>query len=129
MRLAVLGFATAGCGATKKKIVVRTATNGGPIKGSGPVRPGVITLDHRIGPVSFAEPKPQARPAQVSASGQRYGGKPFPGECQHEKANVNLPFTVFDVGPRKRVTEVPPDRPRRRLTPVARSTLGEGPLT
>jgi len=56
--LALFGCAVAGCGATKK-IVVVTVTNGGPIKRSGTVRLGIITLDHRIGPVSFAEPKPR----------------------------------------------------------------------
>lgn len=35
-----------------------------------------------------------------------YGGAPVPGECQHEKANVNRPFTVFNIGPTRRVVEV-----------------------
>jgi hypothetical protein len=160
---AVLGFALAGCGATKKS-VVRTLTNGGPIKRAG-VRSGVITLDQRIGPVRFAEPKPQITKALgpgVSArleghrlrlypkvaiyvvyppkppegavfvitrsaryktrSGLGVGstlgqlrrgvrvrcyGEPVPDTCQHEKANINLPFTVFNIDPTtKRVTQV-----------------------
>ena len=35
-----------------------------------------------------------------------YGGAPVPGECQHEKANINLPSTVFNIGPTKRVVAV-----------------------
>jgi hypothetical protein len=35
-----------------------------------------------------------------------YGGAPAPGQCQHEKSNINLPFTVFNVDTAKRVVEV-----------------------
>jgi hypothetical protein len=35
-----------------------------------------------------------------------YGGAPDPRECQHEKANINLPFTVFNVDTATRVVEV-----------------------
>jgi hypothetical protein len=35
-----------------------------------------------------------------------YGGAPVPGECQHEKANIDLPFTVFNVDAEHRVVEV-----------------------
>lgn len=38
-----------------------------------------------------------------------YGGTPVspPDTCQHEKANINLPFTVFNIDPAtKRVTQV-----------------------
>lgn len=166
--LAVLGLVIAGCGATKKKIVVVTLP---AITGSRTL-PGVIILDRRIGPVSFAEPKPQVtKPlgAGVVArlDGHRlrlypkvgiyvdyppnppkgkptvadfvitrsarykirsgvgvgstlrqlrhhvkvrcYGGTPVspPDTCQHEKANINLPFTVFNIDPAtKRVTQV-----------------------
>jgi hypothetical protein len=61
--LAVFGFAATGCGAAKKKIVVVSVTNGGPVNRAGTVWPGLITLDRRIGPVSFAEPKPQVTKA------------------------------------------------------------------
>lgn len=169
--LALLGFALAGCGATKK-IVVVTLTNGGPKK-SGAVRSGIIMLDHRIGPVSFAEPKPQVtktlgRGVAAQLDGHRlrfypkvgiyvvyaagppkgkrtfavfivtrtsryktrsgvgvgstlrqlheqvkvrcYGGTSVspPDTCQHEKANINLPFTVFNI-----------DRTTRRVSQVA----------
>jgi hypothetical protein len=35
-----------------------------------------------------------------------YGGAPAPGQCQHEKANTNRPFTVFNVDTAHRVVEV-----------------------
>ena len=38
-----------------------------------------------------------------------YGGTPVsvPDTCQHEKANINLPFTVFNIDPTtKRITQV-----------------------
>ena len=140
------------------------------VAAGGTTRPG-IALDHRIGPVSFAEPKPQVTKAlghgvAARLDGQRlrfypkvgiyvgyppnpptgkptvaafivtrsaryktrsgvgvgsslrqlrhhvrvrcYHGTPSaPSECQHEKANINLPFTVFNIDPTtKRVTEV-----------------------
>ena len=131
-------------------------------------QPG-IALDHRIGPVSFDEPKPQVtkvlgpgvyarldghqlrfypkvgiyvayppNPAKgkptiasfVITRSARYKtrsgvgvgsslrqlrsrvrvrcyGSPVPGTCQHEKANVNLPLTVFNIDrTTKRVTQV-----------------------
>jgi hypothetical protein len=136
----------------------------------GPLQPGVA-LDHRIGPVSFGEPKPQVtkalgRGVAARLDGHRirfyprvgiyvayppnppkgvqtiaafivtrsahyktrsgvgvgpslrdlrrhvrvrcYNGPPSaPSECQHEKANIKLPFTVFNIDPTtKRVTEV-----------------------
>ena len=48
----------------------------------------------------FPSPTPAGRDGEV-----------FPGKalivCQHERANTNLPFTLFDVDPRtKRVTSV-----------------------
>jgi len=49
--LSLLGFAAAGCGATKKTAVVASVTNGRPINRAGTVRPGLIVLDRRIGPV------------------------------------------------------------------------------
>src|SRR5262249_48837557 len=57
--LALLGVVAAGCGHATKKIVVTSVTNGGPIKRAGTVRPGLIALDRRIGPVSFGKQKPQ----------------------------------------------------------------------
>ena len=132
--------------------------------------PGIIALDHRIGPASFAEPEPQVatlgpgvnarldghrlrfysrvgiyvdyfflpkrkkayadfvitRSARYKTrSGVGVGstlwqlrhrvkvtckdGSPVlrPDQCQHEKANINLPFTVFNIDPKtKRVTQV-----------------------
>jgi hypothetical protein len=35
-----------------------------------------------------------------------YGGAQAPGQCKHEKANINLPFTVFNVDTEHRVVEV-----------------------
>lgn len=167
--LAVLGFAVAGCGGTKKAVVRREPNSLAsriPVTYAGPL-PG-LRVDHRIGPVSFREPEPQitrtlgrgvvvrihghpwtfypragvyviyppapkgeqtyaafimARSAQYKTNSgvgvgstlhqlrqhikvQCYGGKPVPGECQHERANINLPFTVFNIGPTKRIIEV-----------------------
>jgi hypothetical protein len=169
--LAVLGFAAAGCGATKK-IVVKEQTTSSPSVRVGTAQPG-IALDHRIGPVSFAEPKPRITKALglgvaarldghrlrfypkvgiyvVYASGPPKGKRTFavfivtrtsryktrsgvgvgstlrqlrqhvkvrcyggtsvspPDTCQHEKANINLPFTVFNI-----------DRTTRRVSQVA----------
>jgi hypothetical protein len=168
---AILGFAAAGCGATKNTVIL-SVTNGGPINRAGTVRPGIITLDRRIGPVSFGEPKPEITKALgpsvvahinghplrfyptvgvyvdylrdrrkgkppiadfvITRSGRYttrsgvgvgstlrqlrhvvkvrcYGGTSVsaPDTCQHEKANIDLPFTVFDISPKtKRVTQV-----------------------
>jgi hypothetical protein len=131
----------------------------------GTTQPG-ITLDHRIGPVSFAEPKPEVTKALGSGVTARLSGhqvrfypkvgiyvayppKPPTGKptvaafivtrssryktrsgvgvgsslrelrgrvkvrcyggsvCQHERTNVNLPFTVFNIDSRtKRITEI-----------------------
>lgn len=165
--LAVLGFAVAGCGATKK-IVVDVQTNPPPTISAvavGAAQPG-IALDHRIGPVHFNESRIEVTKAlgsgvlaslaghrlrfypkagiyvDYAGSGARqvaaivltrspryrtrsglgvgsslrqlrghikvtcYGGAPVPGQCQHEKANINLPFTVFNVDTAHRVVEV-----------------------
>jgi hypothetical protein len=170
--VAVLGFAVVGCGATKK-IVVDVNTNSLALKAGNEYTGAIpgIALDHRIGLVSFREPKSQitkalGRGVAVRIHGQPwrfypktslyvayphpskgkqtyaafimtrsttyetrlgvgvgsslrqlrgrvkvtcYNGTPVspPTECQHEKANINLPFTVFEIDPTtRRVTSV-----------------------
>jgi hypothetical protein len=166
---AALGFA-AGCGAAKK-IVVNMDTDSLTTRianGYAGTLPG-IRLDHRIGLVSFREPKPQivkalgggvaahlpngqtwrfypkaglyvaypraARGEQTYAafiitmsaryktqSGVGVGStlrqlrqhidvrcylaRAVPGQCQHERADKNLPFTVFSISAKRRVIEI-----------------------
>lgn len=73
--LAVLGFATAGCGATKK-IVVTVQTTPPPTTGAVAVRTDAswITLDHRIGPVSFNESRTDVTKALGSSVAARLAG-------------------------------------------------------
>ena len=169
--LALLGVVAAGCGDATKKVVVASVTNGGPINRAGTVRPGLIVLDRRIGPVSFGEPKPQITKVVGRSVVARINGHPLrfypevgiyvdyppnppkgkptiadfvitrsaryktrsgvgvgstvrqlrhlvkvrcyptavsaPDTCQHERTNINLPFTVFNIDPTtKRVTQV-----------------------
>jgi hypothetical protein len=170
--LALLGAFAAGCGGVTKKVVVARVTSGGPLKRAGTVRPGLLALDRRIGPVSFGEAKPHvtkllgrsvvaringhllrlypgvgiyvdyapnpprgkptiadfvitrsARYKTRSGIGvgstirqlrhlvkvRCYGGTAIsaPDTCQHERTNINLPFTVFTIDPMtKRVTQV-----------------------
>lgn len=166
--LAVLGSAAAGCGATKKIVIVTrpvgvVTTEKIAVEDTG-TRPG-IALDHRIGPVSFLEPEsqvtkvlgdgvaarldghrlrfypkvgiyvgyppnpPKGKPtvaAFVVTRSPRYYTRSGVGvgltlrqlghsvkvrcygdTCQHEKANINLPFTVFNIDPTtKRITQI-----------------------
>jgi hypothetical protein len=163
----LLPVGLAGCGSgsipTPPDTTVRTST----LAVGGPPQRG-ITLDHRIGPVSFRESEPKVTKALgdgVSALFSRHrvrfypnagiyvdyapgppNGKPKiaiiivtrspryktrsgvgvgsslqqlrrsvkvtcypavrPGTCQHERANINLPFTVFNLDGTGRVTQV-----------------------
>jgi hypothetical protein len=140
-------------------------------------RPG-IALDHRIGPVSFAEPKPQVTTALGRSVVARLSGHPlrfyakvkiyvgYPPNppnppvaafivtrsaryktrsgvgvgssllelrhrvrvrchgdlCQHDRANFNLPSTVFDIDPTTtRITEIAivPGAPTGRCEPTS----------
>jgi hypothetical protein len=80
--LALLGVVAAGCGHATKKGVVASITNGGPINTTGTVRPGLIVLDRRIGPVSFGEPKPEITKVVGGSVVARIDGHPlrfYPG--------------------------------------------------
>ncbi len=170
--LALLGVVGTGCGNATKKGVGASITNGGPLNTTGTVRPGLIVLDRRIGPVSFGEPKPEITKVVGGSVVARIDGHPLrfypgvgiyvdyspnppkgkptiadfvitrsaryktrsgvgvgstvrqlrhlvrvrcyggtavsaPDTCQHERTNINLPFTVFNIDPTtKRVTQV-----------------------
>jgi hypothetical protein len=141
------------------------AAAGGGVSMEETVQPG-ISLDRRIGPVSFAEPKPEITKALGPGVTARLSGHPlrfypkvgiyvdypptppngrptsaafvvtrspryktrsgvgvgsslrelrrrvkvrcYGDTCQHERANINLPFTVFNI-----------DRATKRITQVA----------